>query len=1354
MKRFGKGLRFMLCAIVVFVSIGLEALTVKSAASAITLPEPTVSVSGQLAGVTGVVYGDLNPQTGALTSFGSTGAFALDSGLNSIGTDLGSVTAFNTIELRAGERASRLEKSDLSLYISEDNATYSKATDWDFLKLGPTIILYNLSETARYVKIHNHFEDANPEFAGSNLQDMMSVFDLPPGRWTASGGGDWLYRKTVSVTNPNDKTIYDRVVYIEKSTLRVDELINTDKMQSDFRDVRFAGFDGKELPFYMDEGGFHVRIPVMNEQASIEISFYYGNPAASFVGGGQEALQVEYGNKTLMNLGSPGFGVNIKPVRLKDGTLMVIAATDITKGIYAKYSFDDGRTWTAPEPLIDPGDRSNVSLDSPGGAYVDPDTGEVFIIFYSYFYYGVWDGVNSCLHESVCRTDMYVVKSTDTVDKKPVFGTPLQITGMTSSLGNPIHYALTYSNPIRLSTGRLVATFVFVYSDDGALAASVVYSDDDGASWTKSSTDLAMPASGAEGGVSEAAIIELNDGSLRMYLRQQRKDKTVFGTTFSADQGMTWSALEDSDIMSTNTLPAMSRDADDTILFNWSGHNAMGMTSNYRNNLTLAYSDDETLSWKGYRDLLGRTSLSTPGWYAENWVTESDKVPVGDDSYLFAWSGTKITGLLIEDFYRYLHSSHGASDDFEYVSGGAAPDHKKSLSNDYWWQSTRPGIVEVSRNQAKQGERSLRLFDNVDNQAITSASRLFPAVAKGSVSYSVYGESFDNGLYMSAQEAYSQHWNAAGTAFLLRVSPEGKLQYSDVTEPATLRKVGFLAGDTNPSKGNLGHFGFSGKWAFDYRNRSLGVDFGRVEQVTEIKLFGENANNRLSAGNISIYASNTNESDWQLVSGWTLSKQNATITISNLSVQTQYIKVAQSFSDDNFTFANLLQDMIEVQTGEASRQIGYLNNDTDPSSGNIRNFGFSQLFGFDYLNRSIGIDLGKVETVQTIKLWDNDGVNRLTASDLSVYASNTNAGGWVPVSGWTFSKTNGNIVLGGMSVQARYIKVHQSYPDTAFTFVNGLQDMMTVQTAEHNPVTGFLNGDTNPLAGNLSNFTYTGPVALDYGSRSVGVDLGRVETIKEIRLRDSDGTNRLTSGDLSVYTSDTNAGDWTEITGWTFNKTGGTITLSGLSADARYVKVHQRYTDTAYTFGNELQNMMTVKTVPAVPNPFHDLPVPTSLPLHQWSDIRLDFDLADAAADVYVNGVHKGRIPAAHPGTVVTHFLLSSGAGAGTDAYLDEFIVQDKSVELPAAGAIGAEQSAVSYETVLRATGLSLIGTNTHGTANALTAKLRHAETAEKEGKEQVKLASIRAYMKQVESLAAEGKISRPAYLIQLAGML
>lgn len=1352
-----KTLMILLCAIMALTSF--TAILEVSPVKAEPLIQSGVSGPGKLATVAGSVYGDRDPAKGALTSFGATGAFALDSGLNSIGADLGSMKTFNTIELQAASaNANRMQKGDLSLYISQDNVAFTKVRDWDFMKLGNTILLYNFGQTARYVKVHNHFDGSAAEFSASNVQDMISVHNLPPGRWTASGGGDWLYRKSVAVSNPNGETIYDRAVYVEKSELDVQSLIAAGHIQADLRDVRFADAGGMELPFYMDDGGFFVRIPEMQPLASQTLYMYYGNPQAVFVGAGQEALQVEYGNKTLTTHddGGVAYGANIKPVRLKDGTLMLMAQTDITRGIYAKYSLDDGKTWTAPEPLISPGSRAGVSLDSPGGAYVDPNTGVVHIVFYSYFYYGVWDGVHSCLDQSVCRTDMYSVKSTGFNGHKPVFGTPVPMSGMVSSLGNPINYALTYSNPIRLSTGRLVASFAFVVGNDGTFAASVAYSDDDGVSWTKSASDLTIPAIGGEGGVSETAIIELADGTLRIYARQQRGDKTHLGSSVSTDHGATWSPVEDSDVLSSNTFPALSREGSGSILLTWSGHNAMGADSYQRNDLTVAYSDDETQTWNGYRDVFGRTQFSTPGWYSNAetvQATESDKVPAGDDAYLFSWSGVTMKGsLLVEDFDRFLRRSHGALDDFEYEKNAAAPDNGSRLANDYWWKTTSSGVVSTSANRAKQGERSLRIFDNANNITLTGASRLFLAVRKGSVRFSVNGSSFANGLNISLQEGYSQQSNAVGTAYLLQVTPDGSLAYS--SSPATYnRKVGFLNDDTNPSEGNLGHLGYVGLFALDYKYRSIGMDLGRVETIREIKLHDNNVANRIGQTNLSVYVSDTNAGDWRLVTGWTFAKTNESITIGGLSTQARFVKVRQNYGDTAFTFVNQLLDMMEVNTGE-SRTSGYKNGDTDPVNGNINYFGGSGLFGLDYDSRSIGIDLGGVETVQTIKLWDNDGVNRLTASNLSVYASNTNNGDWVPVNGWTFAKTNGNIVLGGMSVQARYIKVHQSYPDTGFTFVNDLQDMLTVQTAEHNPMTGFLHGDTNPLAGNLSNFTHTGPVALDYSSRSVGVDLGGVETIKEIRLRDSDGTNRLTSGDLSVYASDTNAGDWREITGWIFSKTGGTITLGGMSVDARYVKVHQRYADTAFTFSNALQDMMTVKTIPTVSDLFHDLPVPTVLPLNQWSDIRLDFDLAEAGADVYVNGVHKGQIPAANPGPVVTHLLLSTGAGAGTDVYIDDLVVQDESVGLPAAGAVGEEQSSVDFDGLIRATEHALTEPNAHGIANALTVKLRHAEQAEKEGKPQVKLASIRAYMEQVKALGVEGKIDLPDYLIRLAELL
>ncbi|THF77328.1 sialidase family protein [Cohnella fermenti] len=1253
--------------------------SVSSSVYSLSLSSGYQSSTDKLPASIGSATGERNPYQGSLASFGSTGAFSLDSGLNSLGADLGAEETFNLIELDSdGNGTHRVEKADLSLYVSDDNVTYEKVPDWDFLKLDRSLLLYNFSETARYVKVHSHYDDTNAEYSGSNLQAMLEVYELPAGTWTASGGGEWSYRKAVTVTNPNNETIYDRPVHLSGSSLGTSALISAGRLQADYRDVRFADAAGRELSFYKDDGGFYVRLPEMAPLATATVYFYYGNPQAAFSGGGQEALQVEYGNKTFTPQGDDGleFGANIKPVRLPDGTLMLMAQTDIDNGIYARYSFDDGMTWSVPEPLISPGSRSGISLDSPGGAYVDETTGDLFVAFYSYHYFGVWDGVHSCLDDSVCRSDLYVVKATGFSGGKPSFGAPVAVSGMMSSLGNPVNYAVTYSNPIRTSTGRLVVTFGFAIGDDGTFAAGVAYSDDNGLTWTKSASDLTIPSIGGEGGVSETAIIERADGSLIIYARQQRGDKTTLAESVSVNNGTTWSAAQDSDILSSNTFPALSRDEDGSILLNWSGHNAMGGTSYQRNDLTIAYSQDETLTWDGYRNVLDRTILSTPGWYSEGerrQAVESDKVPAGENAYLFSWSGGTQTGsVLVEDFYRYLYRSHGALDDFEYERAAGTTDNGTRLAGDYWWKTTSFGTVTTSGTQAKEGVQSLRIYDHVSNVTPTGASRLFPAVRKGTVELSLYGTSFTNGLNLSLQEGYSQHPNAAGTAFRLQVAPDGSLLYSDAKESYN-RRAGFVPDDVTPASGNLENIGNTAALALDYKNRSVGMDLGRVETITQIKLIDNDSSNRLGSSNLSVYISNANDGDWQLVTGWTFAKAGGTITLGGLNAQARYVKVHQNYADTAYTFVNGLQEIIEVVSGPATRRIGYLTGDTSPASGNLASWGTSGSFGFDYQSRSVGMDLGAAETITEIKLWDNDNSNRLTASDLSVYVSDTNDGDWLPVTGWSFAKSNGNIKLSGLSVTARFVKVHQAYSDSSFTFVGDVRNLMTVRTTEHAQTTGFLT-DTNPATGDLSSFGYAGTFALDYQNRSIGVDLGQVETVQEITLRDIDSTSRIASGDLEVYVSMTNNGDWVQATGWTFQKSNREITLGGLSATARYVKVHQAYSDSSFTFTNELKDMMSVKTEP-VASVLRPLPVPTTLATNVWNDIRLKFDLASGTAEVFVNGASKGSISAAHPGPVIIHLLIATEPGSGTDVYVDRFLLIDESVALPTSGSVGAEET-------------------------------------------------------------------------------
>ena len=984
--------------------------------------------SGLLSGDVGYIEADLDPLIGRLANFGYQHRIELDYKNRSIGIDLGVNRTVNTLELNAESALHRLKKMDLSLYVSDDNITYTKVKDWDFLNLGEKIILFNFSVQARYVKIHNHFHDNGGTFYNSQLKQMVQAFHLPSGRWTAGNGGSWAYKLPIQVVNSNNETIYDRAVYVTKDEVDLDGLISLGKMQADYRDIRFANDSGTELHYYMDDNGFFVRIPVMEPLETQSIHMYYGNSDASFRGDAEEAIEVTYGNKTLQVQDG-----ELKPARLKDGTLMLLAGSD-DRGIVAQYSFNGGKTWTNQETLLSPITNGEY-YEYPLGSYVDPDTGEMILLVGVSYIFTAFDGINNCLDIADCRNDMFVVKSTGFSNGKPMFGAPQQLTDYTTADNHPIHYLLTYTNPIRTSTGRIIAPFSYVISNDGMFAASVLYSDDDGITWEKSGSELTVPSIGGEGGITEVAVMELSDGTLKLYYRQQRSDLYYLGTSSSTDQGATWSAPTDSEILSVNTFPAALEDSQGNIVLNWSGHNAMGAGSYYRNNLTVAYSDDDTLTWKGYLDLLGRTVLSTPGWniaiQEHTLVTQSDKVQAGDDAWLFSWAGWSSTNsssysVLVDDFERYLYRSHGALDHFEYENTALPAASGSRLANDYWWKTTSNGLLGLDNTRVKAGSKSMRIEDNAGAGSLTGASRLFPASRKGTVKLSLNGESFSNELYLSLQEGYSQHWNALGAGFILRIDQDGKLQYTNtaVDSSSTEAIVGFLNNDDDPLTGNLGHFPDRYAFAFDYRNTSVGVDLGHMTTLRNAKLLPEE----------------------------------------------KYMKT------------------IEGQLG-----------------------------------------------------------TRVNEENLEVYVSNTNNGDWQKVDGWGYEKIGNDITLDftGLNIQTRFVKVHQNYPDDEFTFAADQQAIMTVETEDDMPIE------------------------------------------------------------------------------------------------------------------------------------FFDLPEETMLPIDEWTDISLDFDLFTNTAEVFVNEDSKGIIEAAHPGEVINHMMIATGEGSGTIVYIDEFMMQDKEVQLPTVNEVGEEETAI-----------------------------------------------------------------------------
>jgi hypothetical protein len=715
------------------------------------------STAGQLPAVIGYAKGDKTPYKGSLSNFGSTEEFHYDIALNSIGADLGSAQAFNKIRLFDTDDYSRLRKNDFALYVSDDNITYNKLKDWDYFKDGDTFLFYNFSTSGRYVKVHQVYNDPitvpGPYYTvtarGGSLQNMMRVFREPERMFTLSGGGQWQYTKPVEVKDTVTSSVYDNVAYLTKDSLKIRQLIKAGQVQPGLEDIRFADKSGNELSYYEDRNGFYVRIPKMGLSKTVFVDLFYGNPKAKSRSDGAGTFQVEYGTKTVE------LDNRQKPVLLADNRLMLAYATDGV--IYVKFSEDSGQTWSGPTKI------DHVGNDYVGGM-VKRSNGDILLTILDIV---SWDH-KFPLDPNKSQTGIYVVKSTD---NGAHWGTPVKVeTGK--------HYSVAIANMVELANGDLLLPFEYAYTDDAAFRISVVYSSDGGVTWTRSASDIELTGSGGfEQGAGEPAVVQISNGDVKMYFRQQGPQLNHLGESTSTDNGRTWSPAKDSIIYAPNTKPSFAKDGDNVLLF-WAGNNTLGGSTYQRTPLNLAYSPDDMHTWYGYRDVSGRTFASSP--FGDPMLLEPDLALAADDSAYFVWYQRYLTtfsptrneswfGMRIDDFNRYLYHSHGAYDDFE----------STDIKGNYWW--VYGGNVYASHNKRFSGTSALRLVDN-NKDDLTEAMRSFPGAKSGVVKFKWYADDLQSGFAFSLREAFGIGVTDPSTAFQLIIKDDGSVKYVDAAK--------------------------------------------------------------------------------------------------------------------------------------------------------------------------------------------------------------------------------------------------------------------------------------------------------------------------------------------------------------------------------------------------------------------------------------------------------------------------------------------------------------------------------------------------------------------------------------------
>ncbi|MBK8506012.1 MAG: exo-alpha-sialidase [Saprospiraceae bacterium] len=272
---------------------------------------------------------------------------------------------------------------------------------------------------------------------------------------------------------------------------------------------------------------------------------------------------------------------------LTDGSLLWITTEPeppyISKAMWSisrlamRRSQDGGKSWGGSE-ILQQGTKDYSLLSH---TLRQSSTGKIIHIFVRYSGYDYETGTPE---KSLCK--VYIQHSNDQ--------------GKTWSEAQALPTGERYHGDIlsieQLPGGRWVYPFCFLTNIKSQFAVSAMYSDDDGTTWSRSSSVLTTGGAGFESGASEPTVIALKDQTLWMLIRAQTG---YLWESFSGDSGQTWSSAKPSSLPSSNAPATALKLRNGDIAIVWNNH----VDSNYaRQSLVIGLTNDGK-TFKGLREI-------------------------------------------------------------------------------------------------------------------------------------------------------------------------------------------------------------------------------------------------------------------------------------------------------------------------------------------------------------------------------------------------------------------------------------------------------------------------------------------------------------------------------------------------------------------------------------------------------------------------------------------------------------------------------------------------------------------------------------------------------------------------------
>ena len=275
-------------------------------------------------------------------------------------------------------------------------------------------------------------------------------------------------------------------------------------------------------------------------------------------------------------------------------------------------STDKGQTFEPMKVIMDMGEPHNTNGIGDPTVMVDKTTNTIWVA-------AVWSHGNRGWHGS--RPGMtpdetgqfMLVKSTD--DGK-TWSKPINIT---PQIKNPKWYYLLQGPGAGITLRNGTIVFPAQFKDHENMPHStIIYSTDKGNTWTI--------GTGTKSNTTEAQVVELNDGSLMLNMRDNRGGSRSVYTT--KDMGKTWtvhptsrSALPEPVCMASLIKFASTKDGDDRDILLFSNPN----TKRGRTHITIKASTDQGNTWPEKHQKL----IHEPGCAGYSCMTKIDENTVG-----------------------------------------------------------------------------------------------------------------------------------------------------------------------------------------------------------------------------------------------------------------------------------------------------------------------------------------------------------------------------------------------------------------------------------------------------------------------------------------------------------------------------------------------------------------------------------------------------------------------------------------------------------------------------------------------------------------------------------------------------